>query len=134
MKAYSPPSAPPSAPPSPNQPTTPQVVTVIKNLKTDKKESIKGVKKAMVKTMTQANTIPHFSYCDEYDMSTLVNLRDQLKKSAKERGLHNISFLPIIIKVKRNLFLKFRFKIKSIFFKGLLNCIAFVSYLKRSYR
>ena len=134
MKAYSPPSAPPSAPPSPNQPTTPQVVTVIKNLKTDKKESIKGVKKAMVKTMTQANTIPHFSYCDEYDMSTLVNLRDQLKKSAKERGLHNISFLPIIIKVKRSLFIKFRFKIKSIFFKGLLNCIAFVSYLKRSYR
>ena len=29
----------------------------------------------MVKTMTQANTIPHFSYCDEYNMNSLVDLR-----------------------------------------------------------
>ena len=78
---------------------TPPVVTVIKNLKTDKKEPIKGVKKAMVKTMNQANSIPHFSYCDEFNMNTLVELRGHLKHSAKERGLSGISFLPIIIKV-----------------------------------
>ena len=93
---------PPSPPVQTSKPTPiamPHVATVIKNLKADRKEPIKGVKKAMVKTMTQANLIPHFSYCDEYDMSSLVNLRYQLKKSAKERGLNNISFMPIIIKV-----------------------------------
>jgi 2-oxoisovalerate dehydrogenase E2 component (dihydrolipoyl transacylase) len=100
-KASTPPM-PPSPPVQTSKPTPiamPHVATVIKNLKADRKEPIKGVKKAMVKTMTQANLIPHFSYCDEYDMSSLVNLRYQLKKSAKERGLNNISFMPIIIKV-----------------------------------
>ena len=77
----------------------PVSTTVIKNLKSDKKEPIKGVKKAMVKTMIQANTIPHFSYCDEFNMNTLVDLRGHLKASARERGLTGISFLPIIIKV-----------------------------------
>ena len=70
----------------------------IKNLGTDKKEPIKGVRKAMVKTMTQANMIPHFSYCDEYNMDKLVELRNYLKQIGKERGL-KLSYLPILIKV-----------------------------------
>lgn len=49
----------------------------------------------MVKTMTQANSIPHFTYCDEYDLSELVQLRKQLKKQNKEL---KISYLPFIIK------------------------------------
>lgn len=52
----------------------------------------------MVKTMTQANNIPHFSYCDEYNMNSLVQLRSkQLKQIGKERGI-NISYLPFFIK------------------------------------
>jgi len=47
----------------------------------DRVEPIKGIRKAMVKTMTQANSVPHFTYCDEYDMSELVKLRKQLKKT-----------------------------------------------------
>lgn len=111
----------------------PQATTVIKNLKADKKEAIKGVKKAMVKTMTQANLIPHFSYCDEYDLSSLVNLRYQLKKSAKERGLGNISFLPIIIKVTLTSIINSIVKRNNCFvIKGLLNSITFVSNFKRT--
>lgn len=51
----------------------------------------------MVKTMTQANTIPHFSYCDEYNMNYLVELRRTLKEVSKERGI-KMSYLPIFIK------------------------------------
>lgn len=64
----------------------------------DKKEQIKGIRKAMVKTMTNSNKIPHFSYCDEYDMSALVNLRNELKEYGMKRGI-KISYMPIIIKV-----------------------------------
>ncbi len=45
--------------------------------------------------MTQANSVPHFTYCDEYDMSELVKLRKQLKKQNKDL---KISYLPFIIK------------------------------------
>ena len=45
----------------------------------------------MVRTMTQANSIPHFTYCDEYDISELVKLRKQNKDI-------KISYLPFIIK------------------------------------
>lgn len=73
--------------------------TAVKNLGTDKKEAIKGMKKVMVKTMTQANAIPHFSYCDEYNMNALVRLRDELKSTiSKERGI-SLSYMPFFIKV-----------------------------------
>jgi 2-oxoisovalerate dehydrogenase E2 component (dihydrolipoyl transacylase) len=70
-------------------------------LRADKKEQIKGMKKTMVKTMNQANQIPHFSYCDEYNMNALVNIRYQLKTIAKERGI-SISYLPFLIKACSN--------------------------------
>lgn len=75
----------------------PPKITVIRNLNADKKEAIKGVKKAMVKTMTIANSIPHFSYCDEYNMNQLIELRSELKHIGKERGI-KLSYLPILIK------------------------------------
>ena len=73
---------------------------MLTNLKADKVEAIRGIQKAMVKTMTQANTIPHFSYCDEYDMNNMVQIKYLLKDLGKERGV-KISFLPIIIKVSQ---------------------------------
>jgi len=75
----------------------PQNSSVLQNLKVDKTEQIKGIQKAMVKTMTQANTIPHFSYCDEYDTTNLVKMKYYLKELGKERGV-KISILPILIK------------------------------------
>ncbi len=95
----------PAAPPVPvkqNVVSTPSVVVVVQakpaRLFADKKEQIKGIRKAMVKTMTNANQIPHFSYCDEYDMTVLVNLRNELKEYGMKRGI-KISYMPIIIKV-----------------------------------
>ena len=83
----------PSAPaPAPTfKPRSPPSTTPL----ADRTEAIKGIRKAMVKTMTQANSVPHFTYCDEYDMSELVQLRKQLKKQNKEL---KISYLPFIIK------------------------------------
>ena len=49
----------------------------------------------MVKTMTQANLVPHFTYSDEYDMTQLVKMRKRLKEQNKEI---KISYLPFIIK------------------------------------
>lgn len=96
-------STPPQCPPKQEQAVkvsqvfTPPKTTIVQNLKEDRKETIKGIKKAMVKTMNQANTIPHFSYCDEYNMNNLVDLKHHLKTLGKERGI-KISYLPIIIK------------------------------------
>lgn len=69
------------------------------HLAADRKEAIKGVRKAMARTMTLANQIPHFSYCDEYNMNTLVEQRGFFKHMAKERGI-SLSYMPFIIKVK----------------------------------
>lgn len=70
---------------------------VVRNTNIDRKEAIKGIRKAMVKTMTEANKIPHFSYCDEYNMNSLVELKSQAKHFGKEKGI-KISYLPFIIK------------------------------------
>jgi 2-oxoisovalerate dehydrogenase E2 component (dihydrolipoyl transacylase) len=72
--------------------------TVANSMKQDRQEQIKGMRKVMVKTMTQANSIPHFSYCDEYNMNSLMDSRKHLKEVGKERGV-KFSYLPIIIKV-----------------------------------
>ncbi len=43
--------------------------------------------------------IPHFGYCDEIDMSSMVGLRNSLKGSPhlKERGI-KMSYMPFFIK------------------------------------
>ncbi|RNA35059.1 lipoamide acyltransferase component of branched-chain alpha-keto acid dehydrogenase mitochondrial [Brachionus plicatilis] len=82
--------------PKENVPPMPSI-SIIRNLSSDRIEAIKGVRKAMVKTMTQANTIPHFSFSDEYNMDSLVELRSEMKDIGKERGV-KISYLPFLIK------------------------------------
>jgi len=49
---------------------------------------------------TEALTIPHFGYCDEYDIGRLVELRSELKKSVEMRsgGAVKLSYMPFIIK------------------------------------
>ncbi|CAH1773663.1 unnamed protein product [Owenia fusiformis] len=102
------PAVQPSAPPQPAVPSTAPTPSAAKPppplkrpapvvLGKDKTEPLKGVRKAMVKTMTIANAIPHFGYCDEIDMTALVNLRDSLRKMAAERGI-NFSYMPVILK------------------------------------
>uniref|UniRef100_A0A8C8R7N3 Dihydrolipoamide acetyltransferase component of pyruvate dehydrogenase complex n=1 Tax=Pelusios castaneus TaxID=367368 RepID=A0A8C8R7N3_9SAUR len=63
----------------------------------DKTEAVTGFHKAMVKTMTAALKIPHFGYCDEVDLTQLVQLREELKPVAQARGV-KLSFMPFFIK------------------------------------
>nr|XP_006119877.1 lipoamide acyltransferase component of branched-chain alpha-keto acid dehydrogenase complex, mitochondrial isoform X1 [Pelodiscus sinensis] len=63
----------------------------------DKTEAVTGFHKAMVKTMTAALQIPHFGYCDEIDLTQLVQLREELKPVAQARGV-KVSFMPFFIK------------------------------------
>ncbi len=53
----------------------------------------------MVKTMSAALKIPHFGYCDEIDLTHLVQLREELKPLAQSRGV-KLSFMPFFIKVR----------------------------------
>uniref|UniRef100_A0A2M3Z015 Dihydrolipoamide acetyltransferase component of pyruvate dehydrogenase complex n=1 Tax=Anopheles braziliensis TaxID=58242 RepID=A0A2M3Z015_9DIPT len=58
---------------------------------------LKGIAKAMVKSMTEALKIPHFAYCDEIDVTKLVAVRDQLKEEAARRGV-KLTYMPFFLK------------------------------------
>lgn len=62
---------------------------------------LKGVAKAMVKTMTDALKIPHFAYCDEVDVSKLVVVREQLKEEASRHGI-KLTYMPFFLKAASN--------------------------------
>lgn len=53
--------------------------------------------KAMVKSMTQSMTIPHFGYSDEMPMDRLLQLRSELLEHFKKKGL-KLTPLPLLIK------------------------------------
>lgn len=63
----------------------------------DRTEPVKGITKAMVKSMSEALKIPHFGYKDEIDMSALVQLRKELKNLAESQGV-KLSYMPVILK------------------------------------
>lgn len=71
----------------------PKTVTVA-----DRTEPLKGVRKSMFKTMTEALKIPHFAYKEEVDMTKLMEFRDQLKEVSVERGVGKLTFMPFCIK------------------------------------
>lgn len=64
----------------------------------DRIEPLKGVRKAMMKSMSASLKIPHFAYSDEIDMTKLIDFRDQLKTVASERGIPKLTFMPFCIK------------------------------------
>ena len=64
----------------------------------DKVEQIRGVRKAMAKSMTKAQTIPHFGYSEEVNLNQLVRLRAELKGALETRGV-KFSFMPVFLKV-----------------------------------
>ncbi|KAK3585258.1 hypothetical protein CHS0354_006306 [Potamilus streckersoni] len=78
-------------------PSVPQKPTQRPVIGQDKTEPIRGVRKAMVKIMTEALRIPPFGYYDEIDVTQLVKLRSEVKAVAEARGIR-ISYMPFIIK------------------------------------
>ena len=89
-----PPLATPTAPATPPPPPVPARTAG----EGDRVEAIKGVRKAMLKIMTEAQSIPHFGYCDEVDVTELHALRLLLRSSAEQRGVR-FSYMPVFIKV-----------------------------------
>lgn len=72
----------------------------------DRSEPIKGIRKAMTKTMTQALSIPHFGLSDEIDVSNLVQLRATLKQLAKDRSV-SLTYMPFFVKAVSMALLEF---------------------------
>ena len=61
-------------------------------------ESIKGIKAAMAKQMVASvSTIPHFTFCDEIDLTELIALRSSLKEQYKQQGV-KLTMMPFFIK------------------------------------
>ena len=58
---------PPLATPSQSTPAPDRVI-----LTADKVESVKGLRRTMVKTMTLSGQVPQFGYCDEINLNELV--------------------------------------------------------------
>ena len=64
----------------------------------EKREKIKGLRKAIHASMTRSKSIvPHFTYVDEIEMDQLVALRNQLKDPAAAQGI-KLTYLPFITK------------------------------------
>ncbi|QDE31331.1 dihydrolipoyllysine-residue acetyltransferase [Shewanella polaris] len=56
-------------------------VTTVSQSSADRVEPIKGVKAIMAKMMVESvTTIPHFTYCEEFDLTELVALRESMKQ------------------------------------------------------
>ncbi|KAL8590467.1 hypothetical protein ACOMHN_011680 [Nucella lapillus] len=81
--------------PPPRQPVVPRVVSGPAGK--DQTVPIKGMQKAMMKTMTAALQIPAFGYYDEVDLTQLVSIRDKLKAIAEQRGIR-FSYMPVFLK------------------------------------
>ncbi|MCL1144502.1 dihydrolipoyllysine-residue acetyltransferase [Shewanella marinintestina] len=64
----------------------------------DRVEPIKGVRAVMAKMMTESvSTIPHFTYCEEFDLTDLVALRESMKKKYSTDEL-KLTMMPFFMK------------------------------------
>ena len=61
-------------------------------------EPIKGIKAAMARQMSESvSTIPHFTYCEEIDLTELIALRLSLKEQYAKQGI-KLTMMPFFIK------------------------------------
>ncbi|MDP2713248.1 dihydrolipoyllysine-residue acetyltransferase [Rheinheimera sp.] len=61
-------------------------------------EPIKGIKAAMARQMVESvSTIPHFTYCEEIDLTELIALRAGLKDQYAKQGI-KLTMMPFFIK------------------------------------
>jgi len=68
-----------------------------KPLEKDEVIPVKGIQRAMVKSMEAALKIPHFNFMEEYDMTKLADFREEVKETAEANGVR-LSYMPILIK------------------------------------
>ncbi|NQY64290.1 MAG: dihydrolipoyllysine-residue acetyltransferase [Alteromonadaceae bacterium] len=61
-------------------------------------EPIRGIKAAMAKAMVNSvATIPHFTYCEEIDMTNLIKLRKELKEVYAKQDI-KLTMMPFFMK------------------------------------
>ena len=61
-------------------------------------EPIKGIKAAMARQMAESvSTIPHFTYCEEIDLTDLIALRGSLKDGLAKQGV-KLTMMPFFMK------------------------------------
>ncbi len=62
------------------------------------RKPLRGLRRAISNAMVKSKfTAPHYAYVDEFECSSLVELREQAKKSAESMGI-KFSYLPFIVK------------------------------------
>lgn len=64
----------------------------------DYTESITGIRKQMMKSMSESKrTIPHFSYFESAEATRLIQLRQKVSEQAEAEGIH-LTYMPFFIK------------------------------------
>jgi len=58
---------------------------------------LRGLRKAMVKSMNSSLSIPHFHFSDEVDMTSILSVKTSLAEEPLCRGF-KFTFLPILVK------------------------------------
>ena len=72
--------------------------TVVTSTGGSRVEPIKGIKAAMARQMQDSvSTIPHFTYCEEIDLTELIALRGQLKDQYAKQGI-KLTLMPFLMK------------------------------------
>jgi 2-oxoisovalerate dehydrogenase E2 component (dihydrolipoyl transacylase) len=88
--------------PAPAVPTDPSVAAV-SNVTSSvvggtRVEPIRGIKAVMAKAMVRSvSTIPHFTYCEEIDMTNLIKLRGELKEVYAKQDI-KLTMMPFFMK------------------------------------
>eukprot|EP00013_Stygamoeba_regulata_P024311 CAMPEP_0177664420 /NCGR_PEP_ID=MMETSP0447-20121125/20484_1 /TAXON_ID=0 /ORGANISM="Stygamoeba regulata, Strain BSH-02190019" /LENGTH=500 /DNA_ID=CAMNT_0019170391 /DNA_START=150 /DNA_END=1652 /DNA_ORIENTATION=+ len=63
----------------------------------DRVVTVRGIQRAMVKSMTAAAAVPHLGFSDEINMNALVELRKQLRPELEKQGIR-MSYMPFFLK------------------------------------
>jgi len=73
-------------------------ITVASAARADIVEPIRGVKAVMAKMMVESvSTIPHFTYCEEFDLTDLVALRESMKAKYSSDEV-KLTMMPFFMK------------------------------------
>ncbi len=82
----------------PNTPASPVQAPVLRASGEDRVEPIRGIKAAMARQMmASVQSIPHFTYCEELDLTELVALRARMKEQYAKAGV-KLTLMPFFIK------------------------------------
>jgi len=72
--------------------------TEVNNTGGKRTEAIRGIKAIMAKAMVESvSTIPHFTYCEEIDMTNLMQLRGELKEVYAKQDI-KLTMMPFFMK------------------------------------